>query len=162
MKSHVMKLTTLLILLVPILALAVIAASPLQTGEPPAPVSLVDQIVGVIILALGSAVAWLVQQVRTLKKQAVAAVEEKTPEQWHWLWAALATTFVKAAAQILKEADGPVRLAYAESMMYAAFEQYGFVVDDVRKKQIRAIVEAAYYDLKNEIGPTLISIPDHK
>jgi len=97
------------------------------------PVSIIDSIVGVVVLALGGFVAWLVAQVRALKAQAVYTVTENTPEKWHWLWRSLAVDFVKAVSIIYEDLDGAGKLREAEKLMYAEFDRYGFVVDESRR-----------------------------
>jgi hypothetical protein len=156
------RLTTLYIVAVICLAFGLLAAAPLQTREPPAPISLVDQIVSVLVTALIGAVGWLLNEVRKLKAQGQLFVRKITPDDWEWVLEDEAAILVKAAAQQFPADETGNMLKYVQGIMYATLERNGVTVSQYHKDKIRAAIEAAVFDLYAEFEkPPTFSASDH-
>lgn len=113
---------------------------------------------GLIILAVITAITgWALIEVTKLRAEAIKEVKENTAQEWHWLFADLAKTFVKAAYQKFENEDTKGKYKYVRDEMYKQFSAYGFVVDDTLKTKIDALIESAYLDFKREMGVGIIS-----
>ena len=108
----------------------------------------IDTIIFVVLAAL---IAWLLAETRQLKSTVTKEVDERTPEQWHWLLSELAKTFVKAAQQKYTELEPTVKYNYVKEQMYAQLKSYGIPLTDAMITQIDAMIEAAVHDVKNEL-----------
>jgi len=154
-----MKKITLLVVILAA-AFLLIAAAPFQDappGENAPPVSIIDSIVGVVVLALGGFVAWLVAQVRALKKQAIDTIRAVTPDNWEWVVEQQAYIFVRAAYQQFPLSETTKMLKYAQDGIYAMLAKNGILIDQAARDKIRAIIDSACADFYLELGkPELI------
>ncbi len=165
--KYTTRFFTLFCITLILLALTLIAAAPHQTVTPP-PVTatpavvavppivvdpiggIVDQIGTFVIALLIAGVAWLIAQVRELKERGISIAHEITPDNWDWLIEREAEILVKAARQLYPPAQTQKMLEYVQGMIFETLKSNNIPITPVVTDKVRAIIEAAVFDLYAE------------
>lgn len=133
-----------------ILAL-VIAASPYQTGETGAQLDPYDAILGGIIGALGAGLAWLWNELRKLKAQAIAQVRLFMPDAWEWVLDDLAPILVRAVCQALPQTQAENIIIGFQLGFWRELEIRGIVVPAKKRQEVAALFQETVAQFYREL-----------
>ena len=103
----------------------------------------------VINQVLAYAVVALVTGISTVLMTRTAALRSKVPQSWDWVLSDIAAIGVKAAQQLFKGADNTAAFAFAANFLVAGAAKAGIPLSE---SAVQGLIEAAYFDLKQEIG----------
>lgn len=149
LSTHILTIYCIALVIVSAL---LIAASPYQTGESPAPVDPLDTVYGAILTLLSGVIAWMFIQLRNLKEQAAATIKALTPDAWEWVVLELSPILVRAICQAVPQQEAQNILIAFQTGLWRELSNRGITIPINTQMGVARLIEEAVQQFYEDLN----------